>query len=183
MLQPERFTTSDQAMTQITRNRTAGEDLSRDLPKNHVELFITRTDGTTEYVDGWNSRTNAGAAWQGGVLGNASANPANYIALSTAAITPAATDTTLSGEILAGTDAGLVRVQGTYGNYVAPSSLGGSASYQISHTFTAQASTTVLSAALFTAASGGSLFVESVLSNAATLSAGDSVQLVWQINF
>ena len=129
----------------------------------------------------YNTRTNAGALWQAGIMGNASGNPANWIALSTVTLTPAEGDTTLTGEITAGTDAGLVRTQGSFTNYVAPSVVGGPASYDIVYTFTAEHNTTVLSAAMFDASTGGNLFVEANLSVPATLASGDSVKITWTV--
>lgn len=154
------------------------------LPKcrNKVTAEIIRVDGTVEVITGFNSRVNAGATWQASLMGSAAGTPANYLALSSTVLTPAAGDTTLSGEITSGTNTGLVRVLATYGGYTAPGSLGGSASYTLTHSFTSAASTTVNSAALFNASSGGSLFVESNLSSAATLSNGDVLNITWQIN-
>lgn len=166
----------------VIRGRAFAETL---VPKNrnYVKIEKIAADGTrTILSDGYNSRVNAGALWQAGVMGSASGNPANYIALSTATLSPAAGDTTLSGEITSGVNAGLARTQGTYQNYTAPSTLGGSASYQITNTFTSSGTATVNSAALFTASSGGSLFVEANLSPAATLASGDMLILTWTVN-
>jgi hypothetical protein len=177
----ESLKTNGRIAADIIRGRALPETL---IPneRNHVELVITRANGATEYVDGYNSRTNMGASWQAGVMGSAAGTPAKYVALSTTSITPAATDTTLSGEITSGTNSGLVRTAGTYGGYTAPGSLGGSASYTITNTFVSAATTTVNSAALFDAASAGNLFVEAVLSPAATLASGDSIALTWTVN-
>jgi len=154
------------------------------LPKcrNKVTAEIIRVDGSKEVITGYNSRVNAGALWQAQLMGSAAGTPANYLALSTAVLTPAAGDTTLASEIVSGTNTGLVRVAATYGGYTAPGSLGGSASYTLTHSFTSAASTTVNSAALFNASSAGSLFVESNLSSAATLASGDVLNITWQIN-
>jgi len=181
----EKFKTTGRIAADIIRGRALPETL---LPeeRNHVELFISRANGDKEYVDGWNSRTNSGAQWQAtamsGVAGTTSNGPATFVALSSAVITPAAADTTLSGEITSGQNSGLARAQGTAGSYTAPASLGASASYQITKTFTSAGTTTVNSAALFDAASGGNLFVEAVLSPAATLASGDSIALTWSVN-
>jgi hypothetical protein len=151
--------------------------------RNKVEISIFRPDGSLKaYSCGYNSRVNAGALWQATLMGSAAGTPANYMALSATVLTPAATDTTLSGEITAGTNSGLARSQGTYGGYSAPASLGAQATYTISKTFTSSASTTVNSAAMFNASSGGSLFVEANLSPAATLANGDQLVLTWTIN-
>lgn len=174
----ERLKTTGRIVADIVRGRALPETL---IPseRNHVELVITRANGDVEYVDGWNSRTNNGASWQATVMGSAAGDPAKYIALSTTAISPAASDTTLSGETAV---SGLARTEGTYGAYTAPSSLGSSASYQISNTFTAGAAATINSAALFDAASAGNLFVEAALGTPATLASGDSIALTWTVN-
>lgn len=155
------------------------------IPKarNYVKLELVRADGTRSMLaDGYNSRVNAGALWQATLMGSAAGTPANFVALSTTVLAPAAADTTLTGEILSGANAGLARVVGTYQNYTAPASLGGSASYQITKTFTSSGSATVNSAALFNATTAGSLFVEANLSPAATLASGDQLVLTWTIN-
>lgn len=155
------------------------------LPKcrNKVTAEIIRADGSKgPTIIGYNSRVNAGSLAQALLMGSAAGTPFNYLALSTAILTPAAGDTTLASEITSGTNTGLVRVAATYGGYTAPGSLGGSASYTLTHSFTSAASTTVQSAALFNASSGGSLFVESNLSSSATLANGDVLNITWQIN-
>lgn len=167
----------------VVRGRSHVETL---IPKNRNYVRIERVaaDGTrTLLLDGYNTRTDVGALWQAGIMGSTSGNPANYIALSTSTgASFAKTDTTLSGEITSGTNAGLSRAQGTYQSYTAPSSFGGSASYQITKTFTSSGTATVNSAALFDAASAGNLFVEASLSPAATLASGDQIILTWTIN-
>jgi len=174
--------TSSDMSAQITRGRVAAEDVTA-KDRNHVLIEILRADGSREFLaEGFNARTNSGANWQASIMGSASGNPANYVALSGTVLTPAATDTTLSGEITSGTNAGLARALGTYQNYTAPSMLGGAASYQITHTFTSSGTTTVNSAALFDASTGGNLFVEANLSPAATLASGDSIALTWTVN-
>lgn len=152
--------------------------------RNKVECDIIRVDGTVERhaVKGFNSRVSGGASFQASLMGSAAGTPANYIALSTATLTPANGDTTLASEITSGANSGCARALGTYQNYTAPSSLGAAASYQVTKTFTSAASSTVNSAALFNASSSGTLFVEANLSPAATLANGDQLVLTWTIN-
>jgi hypothetical protein len=158
------------------------ENLCNALPRNLVTAKVIRADGTLVSMHGFNTRENAGALWQAQVMGSAAGTPANYMALSANVLTTATGDTTLSGEITSGTNSGLARAQGTYQGYNAPTSQGGTANYQITHTFTSAASTTVNSAAMFNASSGGSLFVEANLSPAATLATGDQLVLTWTVN-
>ena len=176
----ENFKTTMKIGADIVSGRAMVETL---VPKNRnrVDAVITRADGTIEHLEpSYNSRVNAGALWQAGVMGNAAGTPANYIALSANVLSPAAGDTTLSGEI---TSNNLGRALGTYGGYTAPAGLGTSASYQISYTFTSTGAQTVNSAALFNASyPGGSLFVEANLSSAATMANGDSLQITWTVS-
>lgn len=169
----------------ILKDVWSGKALAETLipeKRNKVEIKVIRPDGTVSYSRGFNSRTSAGASWQAQVMGSAAGTPANYMALSSTILTPANGDTTLSGEITSGTNSGLARAQGTYQGYSAPASLGATASYQITHTFTSAASTTVNSAAMLNASSSGSLFVEANLSPAATLANGDQLVLTWTVN-
>ena len=121
-------------------------------------------------------------------MGSAVGAPALYVALSTTLISAAIGDTVLIGEIPASTSPGLARHAGTYQNPVAATALtgaGSSASYQIYNLFTSDGTYTVQSAALFNAPGpppNGILFVEAVLSPAATLASGDSVALTWSVN-
>lgn len=131
----------------------------------------------------FNSRVDAGASWQAGVMGSAAGVPSAYIALSTATLTPAKGDTTLASEIVSGTNAGLARALATYQSYTVPSALNAAASYQEYKLFTTSAAATVVSAAQFTASSGGSLFVEANLATSATLgAANDQLAITWTVN-
>lgn len=105
--------------------------------------------------------------------------PPKYIALSTSSLTPANGDTTLSGETSA---SGLARALGTQGSYTSPSVLDGACSYTVSKTFTAGATATIQSAALFDASSSGNLFAEANLSSAASVVSGDTLAITWTIN-
>src|SRR5882724_8345970 len=135
---------------------------------------ITRADGTKMFLGfSYNSRTNKGGDLIASLITGAAQNsistplPPKYIALSTSSLTPAAGDTTLSGETSV---AGLGRALGTQGSYVSPSVLDGAASYTVTKTFTLTGSnTTIVSAALFDAVSTGNLFVEANLSSSAVL--------------
>jgi len=120
--------------------------------------------------------TNAGrdfiAAQVGGAGGTATAA---YMALTANSTTPAASDTSLTGEI-ATASGGLIRAVGTYAHTA------GTATYTISKTFTANSNdslpVTVAKVGLLTASSSGTLVFETALSPTATLSAsGDTLTI------
>jgi hypothetical protein len=135
----------------------------------------------------FNSRVDAGAALVSSLIsgttlgGISSPATAKYIALSTSTLTPAKGDTTLSGESSA---SGLARALATMGTYTAPSSLDGGASWIASKTFTntSGGSVTILSAAIFDAASTGNMLVEGNLASSAVLAINDQITLNWTIN-
>lgn len=135
----------------------------------------------------YNSRVDKGAAlaaslMSGSSLGSISSPlPPLYIALSTASLTPAKGDTTLTSETVV---SGLARALGTAGTYTAPAALDGAASYVITKMFTAGVTgpTVIQSAALFDAASTGNMFVEANLSASASLGNGDTLTITWTIN-
>ena len=132
---------------------------------------IPTPDGPTALV------TNAGLDYAAAQLGGtASATAvAQWIALTANSTAPAATDTTLTGEITTA-GGGLVRAQATYAHTT------GATTYTLSKTFTANSSdalpVTVAKIGVFTASSAGSLVFETALSPTATLSAsGDTVSV------
>lgn len=135
----------------------------------------------------YNSRVNKGADLTASLLSGTSFNsiasplPPKYIALSTSVLTPAASDTTLSGETAV---SGLIRALGTQGVYTGPTTLDGAASYQVTKTFTNTTAgiVTINSAALFDAVTVGNLFVEANLSIAAPMQVNDTLAVTWQIN-
>lgn len=134
----------------------------------------------------FNARVNVGAALQATLMsgttfgGLSSPNHPLYIALSTSSLTPAAGDTTLSGETSV---AGLGRTIGTAQNYVTPVSVDGAASYDIYHQFTLTGSnTTIVSTGLFDAASTGNLFAEVNFSGSLALVTNDILQVTWTVN-
>jgi hypothetical protein len=175
----EQFKTCAEIGINVLRGRAFADTL---VPKkrNAITAVISRADGSIDKLPvSFNSRVDAGANWQAGIMGSATANPANYIALSSVVLTPAKADTTLASEIVAN---GCARALATYQNYTAPSALGGAASYQLTKTFTATGAQTVNSAAIFNASSAGVLFVEANLASPATLASGDSLTVSWSIN-
>lgn len=130
-----------------------------------------------------NARVDAGALFIANIIGNATAAPANYLALSTSTLTPAKADTTLLGEIV--TAAGLQRALTTFGTYVAPSAINGAASFQLTKTFTytGAVQVNVVSGGLLNAATAGTLLSEGNFSPAqATVNAnGDQIAVTWTI--
>jgi len=128
--------------------------------------------------------TNAGRDWVSQqVLGAAVAaatNQGKYIALTANSTAPAATDTTLTGEITTASG-GLVRAGGTVAHTT------GASSSTVSNTFTANGNdslpVTLAKAGLLNASSSGTMIFETLFTTTATLSAsGDSLALTWTIN-
>lgn len=163
---------------------------------NRLEATVSRLEGYDHNGDpifrekkkifSFNSRVDKGGALTASLLTGTSLGsittplPPLYIALSTSTLTPAKTDTTLTGETVV---AGVARALGTVGSYVAPSTLDGAASYVLSKTFTLTgAATTIVSSGIFDAVSVGNMFVEANLSSSAVLSTGDQLTIQWTIN-
>lgn len=157
-----------------------GEALNRREIVENGKVFIP----SLSFV--YNARVNVGAALQATLMSGTTfgslTSPTHplYIALSPTTLTPASTDTTLSGELTTG---GLGRALGAAQNYVQPSSLDGAASYNVYYAFTnTGSSTTVVSTALFDASSAGNMFAEVNLATSVTMATGDSLQLTWTVN-
>lgn len=123
-----------------------------------------------------NLLTNGGRDWMHAqVYTNTSAGTAasNWVAVTQTAITPAAGDTTLSGEITTG---GLARAQAT------PAHTAGTNSTTLTITYTASTSfSTVQGSGLFNASSAGTESHESTFTSTA-LNSGDQLQVVWTVN-
>lgn len=98
-------------------------------------------------------------------------NGFNYIALTNTAITPAAGDTTLSGEISTN---GLQRTQGTVAHTT------GTNTTTITNTFTASGTQSAQATALFTAASAGVMNHELTFTQRALIS-GDQLIVTYTI--
>lgn len=156
---------------------------------NRVGVVVTSAlTGKKKFLGySYNSRTNKGADLTASLLTGTSINsitsplPPKYIALSTSTLTPAKTDTTLTGESSA---TGLIRALGTQGGYVGPSALDGAASYTVTKAFTNESagSVTILSSALFDALTVGNLFAEANLGTSAPLAVNDIVTITWTVN-
>lgn len=155
---------------------------------NQIEVVLRDSEGRVKSLSrSYNARTDKGAALvasllAGTALGSISSPAAPvYMALSTSTLTPAKTDTTLTGETAA---AGLARAVATPGTYTAPASLDGGASYVLSKTFTNTSGglVTVVSAGVFDAASAGNMMLEGNLSSSAAVQPSDALTLNWTVN-
>ncbi len=143
-------------------------------PHGYVVLSARHADGSEFYhEESHNLITDAGKDFISAQIGSTTpgSNGANYIALTNTAITPAAGDTTLSGEINAN---GLARAQGTYAH------TNGQSTFTVTKTFTATASQSAQAAGLFTASSSGTMMAENTFT-AVSLSNGDQLTITWTI--
>jgi hypothetical protein len=154
---------------------TATETTSDSVgPHGYVVVTVDREGQEIYRYENHNLITNAGKDFISAQIGSTSpgSNGANYIALTTNAAAPAATDTTLTGEITTG---GLQRQQGVYAH------TNGQSTFTISKTFTANATqTNVQKAGLFTASSGGTMMAENTFSPV-SLAANDQLTITWTI--
>jgi hypothetical protein len=122
--------------------------------------------------------TTAGKDFAASALGDSSGSreaAATYIALTANTGSPAAGDTTLTGEITTASG-GLIRKAATYAH------TGGASTYTLTATFTANGNdsvpVTIAKVAVFNASSSGKMPWESLLGTTATISAsGDSVTI------
>lgn len=117
--------------------------------------------------------TNAGFDLISSAVSNTAAQPAacNYIAVTNTAITPAAGDTTLSGEIASN---GLTRAQGTYAH------TNGQQTYTVSKVFTATGTQASQATGLFNASSVGSMCYEATYTQV-TVNSGDTLTVTWTV--
>ena len=144
-----------------------------DLP-HWVHVVARHPDGTVFLdVTGHNLRTNAGINWQEGQMAGTTAAVCNYIALTNTAITPNATDTSLSGEITAN---GLSRALGTVTH------TSNATSYTLANTFTATGTQAAQAAAILNASSSGTMCFENTFTQA-SLASGDTLTVTWTITF
>lgn len=124
-------------------------------------------------------RTDAGANYQAALLGNPTSNgtgsyaPACWIGVTANTTPPAATDTTLAGEITVGT---LARKKATFAHTT------GATSYTLSALFTFTQSVKLAKSGVFNAQTGGTMFLEGLMASPATGVSGDQVQVVVTVN-
>jgi len=181
--QDARVPAASTAQAVVGRNRPIAEKIN--LKSNLVTIvqrrakpgcFNTAECGTIVYQStSHNLVTNAGLNWLADIMSNTSTpsvnTQCNYIALTNTAITPGATDTTLSGEIVTN---GLQRAQGTYTHTA------NATTYTISKTFTATGAQSAQAGGVFTASSGGTMCFEDTFSPA-TLATSDTLQVTWTV--
>lgn len=170
---------------QVTEQTWAGTSITRptlDGFKLHnvVEaIFRDRFGNITSQSKVTNLRTNVGADfWDAQLFKVATAGAtANFIAITTDATAPAATDTTLASEE---TTNGLARAQ------AADAHTAGASSSVLSKTFTYTGSTSkvIAKVGLFNASSAGTLVLSTLLGSTGTVNAnGDTLTISWTINF
>jgi hypothetical protein len=118
-----------------------------------------------------NLTTNAGKDFiKAQISGTGTATNCIYIAISTSAVTPAAGDTTLTGEV--STNGG-ARASGTYAST-------GTGTFTLSKVFTASgAISSIQSAAVFTASSSGTMCFEVGSLGPVTLASTDTLTVTW----
>jgi hypothetical protein len=151
------------------------DGINEDIPaKGYVTVSVVRQGTEVYHYEDHNLITNAGKDFISAQIGSTSpgANGANYIALSDDSGAPAATDTTLTGE-LAGN--GLDRAQGTY------SHTAGTNTFTVQKVFTASGTVSAIQkTGLFSASSGGTMMAENTFSSVNLIS-GDQLTVTWTI--
>jgi hypothetical protein len=141
---------------------------------NLVHVMARHANGRVFYdYTRHNLRTNAGVNWQYSQMAGSPAAVCTYIALTNTAITAAATDTSLSGEI---TSNGLARTSGT------TTHTANATSYTVSNTFTATATQAAQAAGLLNASTAGTMCFENTFTQV-SLNANDTLTVTWTINF
>lgn len=143
---------------------------------NPVLTEIYRKDGSIERQISVNLKTNGGVDFICNQIGNsalASASAvAKFMAISSDATAPAATDTTLTGEI---TTNGLGRQACTFGH------TNGTTTFTQQSVWNAITGTQngISKMALFTAVSAGTMVFETLLAVAKSVSSGDTLTITW----
>lgn len=145
------------------------------MKNGEVDQSACEADPSTVFnsQDVHNLVTLAGFDLISSAVSNTSAQPAacNYIAVTNTAITPANTDTTLSGEIASN---GLTRSQGTYAH------TNGQQTYTVSKVFTATGTQASQATGLFNASSAGSMCYEATYTQV-TVNSGDTLTVTWTV--
>ena len=141
-----------------------------------VRLVTKDTDGSIIKDTGWikNIITNAGKAQVALLMGDATATPFTYLAVGTSATAVAATDTTLTAEII---DTGLARAAATVSRVTTTVT---NDTLQLAYTWTASGSKTVEEAGIFNASSAGTMLGHA-LTTSQVLANGQSLSLVYQV--
>lgn len=145
--------------------------------KGFYRLVHKRADGTLvsdETVE--NIFTNAGKAQMALLCGDATATPFTYVAVGTSSTAVAATDTTLTAEVV---DTGLSRASGTVTRTTTTVT---NDTYQISKTFTATGSKTIEEVGIFNASSAGTM-LSHALTTTKALSNTDTLAVTYTLKF
>ena len=152
-----------------------GDRIGDRIPASgYVVVSVVRQGSEIYHYEDHNLITNAGLDFISAQIGSTStgSNGANYIALSSDSTAPAATDTTLTGEI---SGSGLDRAQGTY------SHTAGTNTFTVQEVFNASGTVSAIQkTGLFTASSGGTMMAENTFSSVNVIS-GDQLTVTWTI--
>ena len=133
-----------------------------------LEMRLIRNGETILTVDPVVTITNVGFDALCDVISNSpQPAPFNYVAIGTSSTAPSASDTALGNEVM--------RQSGTY------SHTAGTKSFTVSATFNITTSYTIWESGLFNASTGGTLLVRGVLDSGISVSAGDTLQVIWTI--
>jgi hypothetical protein len=159
------------AAATVGRSRAPQQGIHLD---NWVDIVARHPDGTVfarRHVH--NLVTNAGFDLISKAVSDTATQPAacNYVAVTNTAITPAAGDTTLSGEISSN---GLSRAIGTFAH------TNGTYTYTVTKIFTATGTQASQASGLFNAASTGSMCYEATYTQV-TVNNGDTLTVTWTI--
>lgn len=143
-----------------------------------IRLQVFTKDGELKDDTGWikNIITNAGKAQLALLAGDASATPFTYLAVGTSATAVAATDTTLTAEIV---DTGLARAAGTVSRVTTTVT---DDTLQVTYTWTATGNKTVEEVGLFNASSAGTMLGHA-LTTTKTLVNTDILVGTYQVKF
>jgi hypothetical protein len=165
-----------------TPNAAPQQKKMSDLPPNTITFQIIRANGHREPIQiAHNARVNAGASAIAQLIGSTAGTPFNYVALTSDSGAVVATDTTCPSEY--NNTNGLGRKLATYGGYAAPASLGASASYTLTTSWTSSANAqNINKICAFNASSAGTLGFETILGATVTLNNGDTGNLTWTFN-
>ncbi len=174
------------------KSRSTNDDVRPFCTTKSVEVIVTDKFGkvkhrhVTDFASKGgppNLRVNGGADFwnlQLFATSGAAGNQANWIALTTDAVTPAATDTALASEETAN---GLARAQAT----VTHTAAAGSTLLSHTFTYTGSSSKVLAKVGLFTQVGppvAGTMVLETLLSSTATVNSnGDQVTINWTVNF
>lgn len=146
--------------------------------KGSFRLQCFDASGNVKWDTGFRNNiiTNAGKAQLALLAGDASATPFTYIAVGTSATAVAATDTTLTAEIV---DSGLARAAATVSRVTTTVT---NDTLQLTYTWTASGSKTIEEIGIFTASSGGTMLGHALTTSKAVVSS-DVLIGTYQIKF